>query len=145
MSGLPDPNSDRAFYEQVPLLRLVAFFIDAFIVVGMAMVCLVLSFFTLIWVLPLLAFAISVAYRARSIQVFSATLGMKWLGIELRDGNGDPLDAQTGLYHSLLFTALFIIPIIPFINMIVMAVTPYGQGLHDMPFRTTAIRRPELG
>ena len=142
LGGLPDPARQAEFYNQVPALRLIAFFIDTAIILILTLICPILSLFTLSWIMPFLSFAISVGYRMIALQTHSATLGMKWMGIELREGTGHPVTRQTALFHSAVFSAMFIIPFIPVINMVIMLVTPYGQGLHDMPFGTTAIRRP---
>jgi len=144
LSGLPDPVEHGEFYENVAMLRFFAFCIDAAIVTALTGLLLLASVFALIWVLPFLALVVSIAYRAIAVKTFAATLGMKWLGLEIREGNGLPIESPTGTWHAVLFSLQFIIPILLLVNMVLIAVTKFGQGLHDLPLGTTVIRRPVL-
>ena len=142
MSGLPDPELNADFYRDVPAKRLVAWFLDALIIVALSIAFIFLSFFTAIWVLPLVIFAVSIAYRTICLNAYSATLGMRFVGIEIRDRKGNRVDSTLAFLHSAVFTSLFIIPLLIIASFVVVLVTPYKQGLHDLPFGTTAIRSP---
>ncbi|MEO0343096.1 MAG: RDD family protein [Pseudomonadota bacterium] len=143
MSGLPDPVQNKNFYEGVAPRRFMAWVLDSLIILVLSLIAMVLSFFTLIFVAPFLVFFISAGYRWLLMRENSATLGMRWMHIEIRNGAGERLGDKQALFHSALFSALFFIPILPIIGMILMATNRFGQGLHDLPFGTTAILRPE--
>ncbi|MEM9212355.1 MAG: RDD family protein [Pseudomonadota bacterium] len=144
MAGLPDPDIDQQFYADVPLRRLAAWIVDCLIILGLTVAALILSLFTLTWILPIVATGLSIAYRTIMLQRYSATVGMLWMGIEIRNGAGERVGPQLALLHSTTFSLMFFIPILPIIGMIMMLVTQYKQGLHDLPFGTTAIRTPNV-
>ncbi|MEM9716590.1 MAG: RDD family protein [Pseudomonadota bacterium] len=141
MSGLPDPERDVRFYERILSKRLLAWVIDFAILIVLTLIAGLFSFFALLFVLPFTMFAISTVYRALMISNYGATLGMQITNIEIRNSSGELLDQKTAWWHSGTFSAMFLIPILPIIGAIVMLTTRYKQGLHDLPFGTTAIIR----
>ena len=96
MAGLPDPERDRQFYEGVPARRLVAWFVDVALVllVGVPL-ALLFGLFTLGFgfaLFPLVVAGTGFLYRVATIAGGSATWGMRFVGIELRRGDGSRFD-----------------------------------------------------
>lgn len=145
-NGLPDPVLDRQFYTRVTSKRLVAWFIDALVIFAIAIpVGLILTIATLglIWlVLPPLFLSISFVYRTLTISNRSATWGMRMMGIELRNRDGDRLELATAAAHTGLYMLTVASLIGWLISVLLMVGSRYGQGLHDMLLGTTAINRP---
>ncbi|MEL6608399.1 MAG: RDD family protein [Pseudomonadota bacterium] len=140
-SALPDPVTQPGFYADVPFKRLIAFFFDAAIVVGLT---IALSFATLglgFFVFFGLVGIVSLLYRWLSIAGGSATWGMRLMAIELRNHRGERLTSLEAFLHTVAFLISFGMVIVQVISAIMMVTTPRGQGLADMLFGTVAINR----
>ncbi|MCP5073327.1 MAG: RDD family protein [Rhodobacteraceae bacterium] len=140
--GLPDPDLDGQFYDGVPLRRLLAWLVDAFLI---AVLTFVLSLFSLgiffffyfaVWLV------VGFAYRAITIAGNSATLGMRLVGIELRNRMGNRLDGSEAFVHTFAYHMVFLVPFGVAISAVLMLVNHHGRGLHDVFLGTTAINRP---
>ena len=81
-------------------------------------------------------------YRLFTIASGSATWGMRLFGIEFRTLDGELLSGQDALLHVLGYTVSLAISPLQLISVIMMCVTPYGQGLTDMVLNTTAVNSP---
>lgn len=142
LSGLPDPIHDAQFYNGVAVKRLIAFVIDFIIIIGVSVgfgiATLGLGFF----VFPLISFAVSLIYRIFFIGKTSATLGMSVAGIELRTHRGEKLTMIEAVWHTFVFTGVFMFFLTNLASIIMMLVNERGQGLHDYLLGTTAINRP---
>lgn len=149
MTATPDPHLDAQFYDGVPARRLVAFCIDAAVVLVLWLVVLllgaVLTVVTLGIGAPLAVLAASATdflYRWLLLAEGSATLGMRLTGIEIRNAAGGRLDPVTaflhvgGFYVSLIFLPLLVI------GWIMMAASPHRRLLHDAILGTVVINRP---
>ncbi len=148
-SGLPDPVLDRQFYTRVTSKRLVAWAIDA-VVIGLLslLFSLIVAIFTLglgFLILPPIIVTTSFLYRSFSIGNRSATWGMRMMGIELRDRNGDRFDLTNAAIHTLLYFLSVATVIGWLISVILMLASPRGQGLPDMLLGSAAINRPLTG
>ncbi len=140
--GLPDPDLDRQFYENVPSRRLFAWVIDGVITLS---VSILVSVFTLgigFWFFPILWLVIGLIYRTVTIGADSATWGMSMVGIEFRDRNGRRFTSGLGLLHTVLFTIASGTFLVQFVSIILILTTRYQQSLPDMLLGTTAINRP---
>ena len=147
--AVPDPERDRQFYEGVPLRRVVAFLIDAVIILvilgAVSVAGVLLGILTFGLALPLVSLLLLTAgfiYRWLMLTQYSATVGMMATGIELRRADGDPADPMTafvhtgGLYVSLAMTLLLLA------SAATMFVTPHQRTLHDMILGAVVINRP---
>ena len=137
--GLPHPETDAQFYKDVPLRRLIAWVLDALIVGVLALLVVIGTLGFAAMMLPLVLIVLSFAYRVYTLRTASATLGMRLVGIEIRDRHGLKLDSQTAIAHSGLYMVATVLFPLQLISCYLMYATRYKQGLHDMPLGTTAI------
>ncbi len=146
IGGLPRPDHDAQFYDGVLARRLIAFVLDtvAIALLGGVLATLFgvatlgLGFFVLV---PVMA-AVGFFYRWLSIARGSATPGMALVGIELRRGDGARFGAPEALLHTVLFYLVFMSVVLQIASVVMMLMSPYGRGLHDLPLGSTAINRP---
>ncbi len=140
--GLPDPELDGQFYENVPSRRLMAWVIDSIITFA---VTVLISVFTLglgFWFFPVLWLVIGLIYRTVTIGADSATWGMSMMGIEFRDRDGQRFSSGLGLLHTILFTIASGTFLVQLVSILLILTTRYQQSLPDMLLGTTAINRP---
>lgn len=102
---------------------------------------MVLTAFVGLIIWPLLYLVIGFVYRAATLTSSSATLGMRFAGIELRDLSGRRLDSQKAIMHSAGFTFSMAIPVLQVISIIMMLTNPKGQGLSDALLGTVMLNR----
>jgi uncharacterized RDD family membrane protein YckC len=140
--GLPDPELDSQFYENVPSRRFLAWVIDGVITFGMTVLACVFTLTLGFWIFPLLWLVVGLIYRTVTIGADSATWGMGMAGIEFRDRNGRKFSSGLGLLHTLIFTAASGTLIVQAISVGLILMTRYQQSLPDMLLGTTAINRP---
>lgn len=141
-SGLPHPETDAQFYRDVPQRRLIAWLFDAVIIGTLALLILIGTLGFAAFILPLILVALSLAYRVFMLQTASATIGMRLVGIELRDRRRLKFDRKTAIAHTLLYTLATILFPLQILSCYLMYSGRYGQGLHDMALGTTAINSP---
>ncbi|MAC79261.1 MAG: hypothetical protein CML66_14505 [Rhodobacteraceae bacterium] len=138
---LPDPESQPDFYAGVPSKRLIAWIIDTILIGGLVLLAIPFTAFTGLFFLPFLFLALSFAYRFATIASGSSTWGMRFVGIELRDQNGRLLDSGTAFLHVLGYTVSVSVTILQLASIVMMLVSPRGQGLTDSLLGTTALNR----
>ena len=141
-SGLPHPEYDAQFYADVPQRRLFAWVLDAVIIGMLTLIILIGTLGLAAFILPLVLIVVSFAYRVQTLRSGSATLGMRLVGIQLRDRRGLKFDDVTAVLHTALYTLNTILFPLQLLSCILMAKSRYGQGLHDMVLGTTAINAP---
>jgi uncharacterized RDD family membrane protein YckC len=141
-SHLPDPILDAQFYEGVPFKRLFAWIIDVFLVLAICIGLIVITFGAGAFIFPLLAFAANIAYRIFCLTKWSATLGMRFAGIEIRNIEGNRLDQKDATFHTGLYVFITLTGLGIPASALAMLVNERGQGLHDMVLGTVAINRP---
>ncbi|MEO0485013.1 MAG: RDD family protein [Pseudomonadota bacterium] len=135
---LPDPVSQPGFYADVPLKRLIAFFIDVVII---AVLSTLIAIATL-GLGAILFFGIGgFLYRVLTIAQGSATWGMRFMGIELLRHDGERFTFLDALIHTASFYISFAMAPAQLISVAMMAFTQRGQGLTDMLFGTVAVNR----
>ncbi len=141
MTHLPDPDRQPEFYQSVATKRFVAWLFDiAFI----SLLCTVAILFTAGLGLFILAFiygVVSFIYRVVTIANGSATLGMRFMGIELRDAFGERMDTGKALAHTAGYFVSMAFPILQLISVIMMLTNARGQGLTDSVLGTVMINR----
>jgi uncharacterized RDD family membrane protein YckC len=146
LTGLPDPERDRQFYEGVLPRRLAAWFVDLLVILAVGVpVALFFGLATLgfgLALFPLVVAAVGFVYRTLTIAGGSATWGMRFMGIELRRWDGSRFDLPTAFMHTAIYTIAVSIVVLQIASMGIMLSTRHGQGLPDIVLRTTAINRP---
>ena len=81
-------------------------------------------------------------YRWIMLAQRSATVGMMLTGIEVRDGNGDPMTSGTGFIHTAGFYATFLFLPLLFIGWFLMFSAPHRRAMHDLILGSVVINRP---
>jgi uncharacterized RDD family membrane protein YckC len=146
MAGLPDPDLDRQFYEGVPARRLVAWFVDVALVLLVGVPLAVLfGHFTLGFGFALFPFVVAgtgFLYRVATIVGGSATWGMRFVGIELRRGDGSRFDLLTAVLHTGIYMVCVGTVALQAISCLTIVGTRYRQSLADIVLGTTAINAP---
>lgn len=141
MTHLPDPDRQPQFYAGVTTKRLLAWFIDTLIILMMCLIAVLLTAFVGAFVWPLLMLVIGFAYRVVTLANGSATLGMRFFGIEIRAADGTRLDMPMALAHTAGYSISFAIPILQVISVVMMLTGSRGQGLTDAFLGTVAVNR----
>lgn len=139
--GLPDPEFQAEFYQDIPTKRLIAWFIDFGISLALTLLFVLLTFPVSLFFLPFWYLAVSFGYRVLTISRWSATPGMRLVAIDLRLSDGSRFDLTSATMHTLLFTVAssFIVPQI--ISMIMALSSPRAQMLHDLFMGSAAVNR----
>lgn len=138
---LPDPEREPAFYADVPAKRLVAWVVDAVVILGLTLLTLPFTFFAGLFFLPLLWLMLSFAYRAVTLSRRSATWGMRFMGIELRDMRGQRLGVGDAVAHTAIYTVAMAFVLPQLVSIVMMLITPRAQGLPDIALGTAALNR----
>ncbi|KIC39313.1 MULTISPECIES: RDD family protein [unclassified Leisingera] len=141
MTALPDPDYQAEFYASVPAKRLIAWIIDSILIFALSAGAVVLTAFTGLFIWPLLYLAVGFAYRTVTIANGSATWGMRFAGIELRDGEGRRMDSGMAALHTAGYTLSLALPVLQVISVILMLTSSRGQGLTDHFLGTVMLNR----
>lgn len=142
ISHLPDPKLDAQFYDGVPVKRLFAWVIDVLVVFAICIALIVLTIGFGAFIFPVLAFLANLGYRMFALANWSATLGMRLVGIEIRNKDGDRVSRQEAVLHTALYIFISLTALGIPANILAILLTERGQGLHDLILGTTAINRP---
>ncbi|WP_179379655.1 RDD family protein [Jannaschia marina] len=141
-TALPDPIAEPQFYDGVLPKRAFAWVVDVaiitFLTVLAGIATLTLGFF--LW--PLFFVAIGALYRISTLANRSATWGMRLVGIELRDHDGERFDTTRSALHvaGYYVSMMFVLPMLA--SIAAMLVTDRRQSLTDLVLGTAAINRP---
>ena len=100
-----------------------------------------LGFLIPLFFLPFLYFCVSFLYRWSSLASHSATPGMRFMAIGLRDRDGRTLDGGTAFLHTAGYAVSVVTFPLQLISVVMMLLTARGQGLSDTILGTTAINR----
>ncbi len=141
-TGLPDPEMDSQFYDKVPTRRLVAWVFDGIITFGMTFLIGVFTVGLGFFIFPLIWLTIGLIYRTITISSKSSTWGMRMVGIEFRDKDGQKLNTSLALVHTLIFTIGTGFFVVQILSIVLILSSRYGQSVQDMILGTTAINRP---
>jgi len=98
--------------------------------------------FTGIFFFPALVAVVGFVYRVATITTGSATWGMRFFGLELRDSAGRRFDLGMAFLHTALFTLFVSFMLTQIISLVLHVSTPRRQGLHDLILGTAALRLP---
>lgn len=141
MPALPDPSYAPEFYASVPTKRLFAWFVDGFIICGICLAIVVGTAFVGLFFLGALFVMVGFAYRVVTIANGSATWGMKFAGIELRDLSGARLNLGQALLHTLAYSVSLTFMPLQLVSIVLMLTTSQGQSLADMFVGTVMLNR----
>jgi len=141
MTALPDPDYQAEFYTSVPAKRLLAWIIDSILIFAISAGAVLLTAFAGLLIWPLLYLAVGFAYRTVTIANGSATWGMRFAGIELRDGSGRRLDSGLAALHTAGYSLSLALPVLQVISVILMLTSSRGQGLTDHFLGTAMLNR----
>jgi uncharacterized RDD family membrane protein YckC len=146
MAGLPDPEFDRRFYAGVPARRFVAWLLDLAVILAVGVpLAILFGLVTLGFgfaLFPLILAAVGFLYRTATLARSSATLGMRFAGIEFRRGDGTRFDMPTALLHTAIWAVCFSAIVLQLVSCLTILGTRYRQGIPDIILGTTAINRP---
>ena len=139
---LPDPIDQPEFFAGVPFKRFVAWMLDLVAISIIAAILATLPFLLGWFVIGFIFLAVQLVYCISSISRHSATPGMRLMNIELRSKDGGPLEGSEVALHTVTFliSMMFVIP--QLITIALIALSPKGQGLHDMLLGTIVINKP---
>ena len=100
MKDLPDPIEHAAYYYDVNLKRLIAWFIDA---VAITFITFLISLLTLgigIFFFAGLWLIVAFFYWFLGLAIYFSTMGMRMTGIEFLKRHGQPFDGLYPLLHT---------------------------------------------
>lgn len=140
-SRLPDPNYHEEFYADVPSKRLMAWVIDTVLITAIVTLIAFLGLLIPLLFLPLLYAVVSFLFRWGTIAARSATPGMRFMAIELIDGDGHPLDSWTAFLHTAGYTVSVVTVPLQLVSILMMVTTARRQGLTDVILGTAAVNR----
>ena len=145
-----NPDTHPELFESVLSKRIVAFIIDAILIVLLmvpaALMILILGVLTLgiAWLLfPLLFAIVALGYCALTLGGrASATPGMRVVGVEMRTWNGQGMFPLLAVMHALIFW--FSCGILTPLVLLVGLFTPRRQLLHDLLLGVVALNSDPL-
>ncbi len=141
MTALPDPDYQAEFYSGVMPKRLIAWLIDSVLIFALCLLVLPFTAFLGLFVWPVLYLVVGFVYRVATLSNGSATLGMRFCGIELREHDGGRLDSSTALLHTVGYTISMAVFVLQMISILLMLTTARGQGLSDHLLGTVVLKR----
>lgn len=147
--GMPDPEIQPEYYDDILLRRSLAYLVDAIVIFLLSAVAwffaatlTVISFGLLS---PLLGLPAAIGFAYHTLLVGGplwATLGMRLFGVEVRSHTGDP----PSYLQAALLTAVFYVTVFPtsFLVLLICLMNPRRRALHDFAAGTVVLRaRPE--
>ena len=140
-TALPDPEARPELYDDTPTKRAMAWVVDVIVSTAMTVVLIPFTAFTAIFYLPLLYLIVGFCYRWATLSRGSATWGMRLMAIEIRRGDGAPLDPGTAFAHTLAYAVSWAIFPLQIVSGALMSVTARRQGLGDHVLGTAAVNR----
>lgn len=138
---LPDPVMQSEFYRDTPVKRLFAWFVDTAISIALMVPALFMTAFTGLLFLPFLFFVVGFAYRVLTLATGSATWGMRFMSLEMRDAQGQRFDLGTAFMHTLGYTVSMAITPLQIVSIVLMFTSERKQGLTDLGLGTVALNR----
>lgn len=138
---LPDPIHQPEFYESVATKRLGAWVVDSVLTIALVLLALPFTAFAGLFFLPAMYLVVGFAYRVVTIAGGSATLGMRFMAMELRQSDGQRFDLQAAFLHTLGYTISVSVPVLQVVSIVLMLTTARGQGLTDHALGTAALNR----
>lgn len=138
---LPAPQTQPEFYADVPVKRLVAWVVDMVLIALLCVLILPFTAFTGIFFFPFLILVVGFVYRVVTLANGSATLGMRFVGIEFRTQHGDRFELGHAFLHTLGYSISLSFFVLQVISIVLMLTTSRAQGLTDHIMGSVAINR----
>lgn len=139
--SFPDPAAQSWFYEGVLAKRAMAWVFDTVLIALLVALLIPLTGFLALFFLGGLYVVVSFLYRWIGLARHSSTMGMRMVGIEFRDAQGNPMDAGMGFAHT-LFYALSVAFVVPQIaSVVMMCLGKRRQGLSDLVLGVVMVNR----
>ena len=132
------PRFEPALYAGVPLKRGIAWIVDVVMIGLLCTLILPFTAFTGVFFFPLMMLVVGFIYRWATLSNRSSTWGMRLMGIRFRDHHGAPFTSGTAFAHTAGYTISVAVAPLQLISVIMMLVTPRGQGLTDHLLGTEA-------
>ncbi|MDO6725372.1 RDD family protein [Cognatishimia sp. 1_MG-2023] len=139
--ALPDPVSQPEFYADVPMKRFLSWIADMVLIGILCVLILPFTAFTGIFFFPFLIMVVGFAYRVITLTNGSATLGMRFFGIEFRTQHGDRFDLGTAFMHTLGYSVSFTFFVLQIISIVLMMTSSRSQGLTDHVLGSVVINK----
>ncbi|WP_380052621.1 RDD family protein [Falsihalocynthiibacter sp. SS001] len=137
--SLPDPEMHAGFYEDVTKKRFGAWIVDTILIGLLTGLVVIFTAFLTIVIAPAIFLIVSFMYRWISIGRHSSTPGMRLMGIELRNSDGNRLDGSMAFLHTLGYSISFATFIIQLLSIGLMMTSNNGKGLSDVLLGTAMI------
>ena len=138
---LADPDTQPQFYASVAPKRFLAWVIDTIIVVVLCVIIVPFTGFLGLFVFSFLLLVVGFLYRLMTIASGSATWGMRMMAIELRAADGGRFDTSLAFWHTLGYSISWAFPILQVISIVLMVISPRGQGLTDHILGSTMLNK----
>ena len=139
--SLPDPSDQPGFYAGVPGKRFLAWVIDTVLIFLVCLLVLPFTAFTGLFFFPFLMLVVGFGYRVVTIANGSATWGMRFAAIELRNARGERFDLGEAFLHTLGYSVSVGMPLLQVISIVLMLTGARGQGLTDHVMGSVALNR----
>ena len=144
-----DPLTQPDYFAEVRRRRIIAFILDATIVVTLTFAAYIFVLLAgivtlgLAWLLIGLVFpAVALGYSAYTLsRPESATIGMRLVGLEMRTWYGAPMYALLGAFHTLVF--YFSVAILTPLVLLLPLFTARKRCLHDLLCGTVIVNTDE--
>lgn len=140
-AGLPDPDYDADFYQDVPSKRLIAWIIDVIVISLITAVLTVFSLFTALFFLPVLFAIVSFLYRWGTLSGKSATIGMRLVALEMRRADGSRFDGTTAFLHTVGYVVSVVTFPLQLISIVMILMSARHQSLTDVVLGTAALNK----
>ncbi len=141
LTRLPDPVHAPDFYESVTIKRALAWGVDVTLVAIFCVLLLPFTAFLGLFVFPAMMLVVGGIYRWVTISARSGTWGMRLMGIELRNSDGDRLSSDQAFMHTAIYTGAVLVAPLQLISVVSILMTPRGQGLPDLVLGTAMLNR----
>lgn len=139
--ALPDPQTQPEFYADVPMKRFFSWVLDMVLICIISVLILPFTAFTGIFFFPFLILVVGFAYRVVTLANGSATIGMRFFGIEFRTQHGDRFDLGSAFLHTLGYSISLSFFLLQIGSIILMLTSARGQGLTDHVLGSVAINK----
>ena len=141
MPTLPDPDLEPQLYTGVNGRRLIAWLIDLAIILVLSALAVLMTLFIGAFFWPVLWMIVSFCYRSLTIAGGSATWGMRFTGIELRNADDGPLSPGQAVAHTLGYMISIALPVLQVISVVRMLTSARYLWLTDHILGTAALNR----
>jgi len=141
MFQTPDPDTHPELYEGVQTKRLLAWIADSLFVFLLTLLVVPFTAFTGLLFFPFLFLVTGFAYRVVTLANGSATFGMRFFALELRDAQDRKFDLSLAFFHTLGYTLSISTMLVQVASIVLMLTSARNQGLSDMVLGTSMLNK----